>query len=335
MAFSLRRRDRDAGPPAPFVVSSPRSGSTLLRMMLDAHRDLAIPSETHFVPDLIESFDDGDPSPESLVTTLRGHRRWEDFHLDADALLARLRDADPLTAGNAIRAFFALYAESQGKPRWGDKTPEYVEHMRRIEGALPEARFVHVIRDGRDVALSRTKWRMKRVGRKPPVERLAKKWKKAITVARRQGKRVDHYLEVRYEDLVGETEPALQRICEFAELEYDPGMLRYHEGAADRLAEIAHTLPEREDRTALGAEARLSKHEMTTKPPERGRIFAWRGEMSEEDRVTFESVAGDLLEDLGYPVDEPITNPAAPGRIRASSDHRSPSAPSEEAAGNG
>jgi len=302
MAFSLRRRDRDAGPPAPFVVSSPRSGSTLLRMMLDAHRELAIPSETHFVPALIESFDDADPSAESVVATLRGHRRWDDFHLDPDALLTSLHRAEPLTAGNAIRAFFGLYAESRGKPRWGDKTPEYVEHMRQIERALPEARFVHVIRDGRDVALSRTKWRMKRVGRKPPVERLAKKWKKAITIARRQGNRLGHYLEVRYEDLVGETEPALRRICEFAELEFDPAMLHYHEGAAERLEEIAHTLPEREDRTALAAEARLSKHEMTTKPPERDRIFAWRGEMSEEDLATFEAEAGDLLAELGYPV---------------------------------
>src|SRR5215208_2840186 len=117
MAFSLRRRDRDAGPPAPFVVSSPRSGSTLLRMMLDAHRELAIPSETHFVPELIESFDEGDPSPEAVVAMLREHRRWDDFHLDSDALLAAMREREPLNAGNAVRSFFGLYAESQGKPR--------------------------------------------------------------------------------------------------------------------------------------------------------------------------------------------------------------------------
>jgi hypothetical protein len=300
--LSILRRDRDAGPPAPFVVSSPRSGSTLLRMMLDAHADLAIPSETHFVPELIEAFDGRRLSADEVLRMLREHRRWEDFHLDPDLLLARLRERDPLTAGAAVRAFFGLYAESQGKPRWGDKTPEYVQSMRQIERALPEARFVHVIRDGRDVALSRTRWRLKRVGRKPPVERLAKKWKKAITVARRQGSKVGHYVEVRYEDLIAETEPTLRRVCEFVELEFDPGMLRYYEGAAERLAEIDHTLPEREDRTALAGEARLSKHEMTTKPPERDRIFAWRGEMSEEDLATFEAEAGDLLAELDYPV---------------------------------
>ncbi len=311
VVLNLRRRDRDAGPPAPFIVSSPRSGSTLLRMMLDAHPQLAIPSETHFVPEVIEAFDGGRPTPEAVVAMLRAHRRWEDFHLSPDELLARLREHEPLTAGKAVRSFFALYAASQGKPRWGDKTPEYVEMMRPIERALPEARFVHVIRDGRDVALSRTKWRLQRVGRKPPVERLAKKWQKAITVARKQGGKVGHYLEIRYEDLIADTDTALRRICDFIALEFDPIMLAYHEHAAERLAEIAHTLPEREDRNALAASERLSKHEMTTRPPERDRIFAWREEMSEDDLATFESVAGGLLRELEYPVGDGARERAA------------------------
>ncbi len=56
-----------------------------------------------------------------------------------------------------VRAFFELYAEKQGKPRWGDKTPGYTQHIRKISKVLPEARFIHLIRDGRDVTLSRTK----------------------------------------------------------------------------------------------------------------------------------------------------------------------------------
>ena len=78
-------------------------------------------------------------------------------------------------------------------------------------------------------------------------------------------------------------------------------MLTYHEGAAERLAEIDHQLPETENRVALEGEQRLSKHEMTTKPPEKDRIYAWRNEMSEEDQEIFLGVARDLLEDLGYP----------------------------------
>jgi hypothetical protein len=242
---------------------------------------------------------------------LRGHRRWGDYGLDADALLERLRASDPLTSAAAVRAFYSLYAETQGKPRWGDKTPEYVEFMRPIGRTLPEAHFVHVIRDGRDVAVSRIKWRQQRSGKTPPIRRLAKRWQKAITVARKQSKRLNHYTEVRYEDLVAEPEQALRGICEFIELDFDPAMLDYHHDAAERMQEINRTLPGTSDRVELAGEQRLAKHEMATKPPERDRIFAWRRDLSEEDRLAFEEEAGGLLDDLGYPTGEGAAEAAA------------------------
>ena len=93
-------------------------------------------------------------TPESLLATITAQREWGDFGLTEEELLERFRAIEPLNAGDALRAFYEAYAERVGKPRWGEKTPIYVKSMRRIERALPEARFVHVIRDGRDVALS-------------------------------------------------------------------------------------------------------------------------------------------------------------------------------------
>ena len=84
-------------------------------MMLDAHPELAIPSETHFIPELIDSFDERRRSPDEVLEMLRSHRRWEDFHLDADELLARLREREPLDAGESLRAFFGLYAAEPGR----------------------------------------------------------------------------------------------------------------------------------------------------------------------------------------------------------------------------
>jgi hypothetical protein len=289
--------------PVPFVVGVTRSGTTLLRLMLDAHPQLAVPPETHFLPDLIDAARADGATPESTAAAVTGNRRWGDFHLDPDELLERFRRIEPMDATEAIRAFFELYAEKQGKPRWGDKTPIYINRMLLIQRYLPEARFVHLIRDGRDAALSRAK----RVLREPtPMDKVAARWKNRILRAREQASRLNHYLELRYEDLVREPEATLRRLCEFTDLPFDEAMLRYHERAEERLREMARDLPPEEDKPLRPADHRMEAHALTTKPPDPSRLERWRREMSPDDLSTFEDVAGDLLGELGYPVGEPV-----------------------------
>jgi hypothetical protein len=285
--------------PAPFVVGATRSGTTLLRLMLDAHPEMAIPSETHFIPDLIKAYRLESATPERMCEVVTAHRRWGDFHLDPEELLERFRAIDPINPGDAARAFFQLYAEREGKTRWGDKTPGYVREMHRIESVLPEARFVHLVRDGRDVALSvlGMNWGPS------TVPEAAFRWKKRILRAREQAPRIGHYVEIRYEDLVRDTEVTLRRICEFVDLPYDEEMLRYHERASERLQEKARDLDRGPDKAPQTAEARLESHALATQPPDPERIERWRTEMSVEDRAVYEELAGDLLADLGYDVE--------------------------------
>ena len=301
--------------PAPFIVANPGSGTTLLRMMLDAHPDLAIPPETHFVPELIETAreirraNDRKPTGEELAGAIAAGRRWEDFHLDRDALAKRMSGRRGESGARAaIRAFYEMYAEGQGKSRWGDKTPDYLLSIRRIGRTLPEARFVHLIRDGRDVASSRRRWRERAGGKERTVEAWAGQWQRWIETARKQSADVEHYLEVRYEDLVTDTEPALRRVCEFAELDFHPEMLDYHERAAGRLQELDRSLPAAEGKGGRDAEHRQAKHSLTAAPPQETKVQAWRNEMSEADRVAFEAEAGELLAELGYPIGEPIAS---------------------------
>jgi hypothetical protein len=301
-SFGRRRGSAAGQPPAPFVVGANRSGTTLLRMMLDAHPELTIPPETHFVPDVIEACEARGTTAEQLVEVMTSHREWGDFNLGADEVLERLRALDELTAGEALRAFYRLYAERAGKPRWGEKTPGYATSMVEIQRALPEAHFVHLIRDGRDVALSA----MDRAKKPITAGQVAKRWKRRITKARRQSRRVKHYREARYEDLVLDTEPTLTSICEFIALPWDPAMLDYHERAADRLREMARELPAQGNRPQLEEDHRLKIHALTTEPPNTDRIDRWRERMSEQDRVAFEQVAGDLLDELGYATGEPV-----------------------------
>src|SRR4051812_12799633 len=187
--------------PAPFIVGVARSGTTLLRLMLDAHPELTIPPETQFFSEVAQACR-ADATPEQLIELLTSQRRWGDFGFDSDELLKRLRQKDDPGPRFVMRHFYELYAEKQGKPRWGDKTPGYAERIKRINQVLPESRFIHLIRDGRDAALSRAH----RAGKDDPFDVMARRWVRRITTAREQGAEIDHYMEMRYEDLVADPE---------------------------------------------------------------------------------------------------------------------------------
>ena len=290
----LRARTEEP-PPAPFVCGVTRSGTTLIRLMLDSHPEVAIPGETHWVPKLIKAQEREKRSADDLADLIVDHKRWGDFHLDANELRERFRALDPVTAADAIRAFYLLYAEREGKTRYGDKTPGYVKEMRRIQRVLPEARFVHIIRDGRDVSLShmRMNW-----GPETYAES-ARLWRNRIRKARKMAPSIEHYMEVRFEDLVADTEGVLRRLCDFIELDFDPVLLDYHERDEERLAEKARELP-RKNRPPQPAAARLESHRLAKEPPRSDRVGMWRERMTPEEVAEYEAVAGDMLITLGY-----------------------------------
>ncbi len=284
--------------PAPFVVGVGRSGTTLLRLMLDAHPELAIGAETHFVPGLIERARAGDDG-RRLVAEITAARSWGEFGIDAEALTERVAALVEPSAAGVLRAFYELTAEVRGKRRWGDKTPGYVRRMSPIAETLPEARFVHLIRDGRDVALSR---RRRGMGAQKPISATAELWRRRIENARKRARALrGRYLELRYEDLVADPEPALRRVCELLALDYDAAMVRHADRAAQRLDELGDLGPEG-DRPARSADERRSAHALAAEPATSARSGIWRGEMPESDRLEFETVAGSLLRDLGYDV---------------------------------
>jgi len=281
--------------PAPFVVGVARSGTTLLRFMLDAHPQLAIPPETGFIPAVGHLAPD---DREGFLATVIGFESWPDFHLDAAVLGERVRGLARFTLGDGLRAFYRLYAGRFGKPGWGDKTPIYGAHASAIEALLPEARFVHLIRDGRDVALSvRPLW----FSPGPTVEDQARYWADQIGRTRAECGRCRHAIEVRYEDLVTAPEGVLRRVCAFLDLPFVPAMLTWHERAGGRLAEHEG----RRDaggRGPLTKQQRIEQQRRVTGPPDRSRVQRWKTEMSGDERRRFQRVAGGMLEALGYEV---------------------------------
>jgi Sulfotransferase family len=280
------------GPPL-LILGVRRSGTTLLRVMLDRHSQLAVPDESYFVPQLADRHLRR-VDVDEFVDDLRRLGALADWDVPLDRVRARLRDGMPV--GEAIGTVYAVYADARGKRRWGDKTPMYMQNLRLLGRLFPDALYVHLIRDGRDAALSflavprgimTETWMQPRT----PAG-FASQWRTEVAAARRLGRRVGpRYVEVRYEQLVAEPERALRRICQFAGLEYEPAMLDY---AGDV------------DVSAKPHQQRLMQ------PPTKG-VRDWRTQMSVEDAAAFEHVAGDLLCQLGY---ETSSTRDAAGRAR-------------------
>ena len=288
--------------PMPIIVGSPRSGTTLLRFMLDSHPELTIPPETGFFALAPKLRGSGDKLRDKFFRELINYPQpipaWPDFEITEDAFWLALREIAPFTVPEGFRAFYRLYAARLGKSRWGDKTPLYCMELDTIRRVLPEARFIHIIRDGRDTALS-----LRRMWFSPgwEIETQAAYWRKNVLSARRAGLGRPDYIEVRYEDLILTTRVALERICAFVGLSYEESMLSYYTRAPERLREHKGRL--RPDGTPLlTREQRLCQQKRTTEPPDPACVFAWKRSMSTEERGRFQLVAGDLLMDLGYEV---------------------------------
>ena len=278
-------------PPAPFVVGAGRSGTTLLRMMLDSHSTLAIPPETDFAA-AAEPFRQAGATAAACAMT--DSWRWQDFNISAAEFIRRVREERPRSLGDVMRIFYRLYAELMDKPRWGDKSPYYVWGMKAIDRLLPEAHFVHVIRDGRDVALSVLPlW----FG-PDTVAEAASDWVEIVAAARRQAPDLSSYTEVRYEDLIGEPERILRELCDLLELGWEAAMLDYHVAARRRLA--SETADGSFGGRLVPREERMRIHRLIGKPPQRAQIGRWRSEMSAADLRAFERIAGDTLGSLGY-----------------------------------
>jgi hypothetical protein len=290
-------------PPMPFVVGAPRSGTTMLRLMLDAHPELAIPPETYFITKAQKQWRaarrrPGENQVDTFIDSVTGHKRWPDFHLDAGDFERRVRERDPKRLGDGVRVFYEMYAEKIGKPRWGDKTPFYVRKMDVIQKVLPEARFIHLIRDGRGVALS-----IKDLWFGPDtIEGCAEFWVARIDEAREKAADLPHYIEIIYEDLVRDPEPNLRRIAEFIEIPFDERMVRFYENVDERIG--LETPPEEvaPDGRVVSTEERMKIMENLRRPPDPSRIDRWREAMSPEDIAKFEAIAGERLRELGYPV---------------------------------
>jgi sulfotransferase family protein len=302
--------------PFVFIVGCPRSGTTLLGRMVDAHPDVAVIHEGRFVAPWFERrvglTPDGAVTPE-LIERLVAFRPFQKgVRVGREQLEQLLGTGNHGSYSSFVGAVFDLHGRALGKPLVGDKTPHYVRCLPTLHALWPRAKLVHLIRDGRDVALSVLGWPkvVERGGsvaryeafREDPVAAVALWWEWYVRLGTEDGAALgpELYHEVRYEALVADPATECARLCAFLGVPYDERMLAFHEGR---------------EREKPGLDAKKAWRPVTPG------LRSWRSEMPAPDLERFEAAAGDLLDELGYErgAPDPGSEAAAhAGRLRRS-----------------
>lgn len=280
--------------PAPpfFIVGSARSGTTFLRLTMNAHPDIAVPPESRFITELHQGTDEVEVG--DFLHQLASHPRFAAWELPIEAVQAQLHGLTRVSYADAIVAAYTAYAHARAKSRWGDKTPRYVVNIPELAALFPSSRFIHLIRDGRDVTLSYADVPFGPTN----VAKAAELWANRVAKGLRDGRKLERgrYIEIMYTDLVEDNEGEVKDICAFVGAPF-------HEAMLD---------PQETKKGALARADKYNKH--VTEQPIR-RVRSWKTDMPPEHIEIFEAVAGDVLSELGF--ERRYPNPSLSARLKA------------------
>jgi hypothetical protein len=279
--------------PFVFLVGSPRSGTTLLQRVVNAHSQIAIASESQWIARYynrrIGLTPDGIVTPD-LVPRLLEHPKFHRLAISRGLLEELVETGGPIGYASFVSQLFDHYGRARGKPLAGDKTPNYTRQIHVLHKLWPRAKFVHLIRDGRDVCLSLLNWKRKAARmaelfptwEEDPITTAALCWERDVGQGREQGRLLGHesYYEIRYESLVTRPEEEVRGLFSFLGVPYERAMLEFHQG-----------------RTR--SEPGLSPKEAWL--PITPGLRDWRSQMPRGDVERFEATAGGLLDELSYP----------------------------------
>ncbi|MGD1920473.1 MAG: sulfotransferase, partial [Pleurocapsa sp.] len=262
-----------------FIVGCDRSGTTLLRLMLNQSPVLYIPPETRFIKALVANkviYGDFSQSYQRhfFIRDLQTNKATSKtftfpvFDLTVAEAAAAIEQVAPTDFTGASQAIFQASATKRNKQRWGDKTPHQIQDITTLAQLFPTAQFVHIIRDGRDVAVS-----MRKAGwLKGNMLDIADYWQKQVRAGVNAGKSLensqDRYYDITYEDILQSPEASLKALCVWLNLEYMPQMLQYYRDANANLPPEHNSL-----------------FELNQKPLEASRVYAWKQKFSQQDRA--------------------------------------------------
>ncbi|HJN74873.1 MAG TPA: sulfotransferase [Myxococcota bacterium] len=273
-----------------FIIGTERSGSNLLRVIFDAHPEVVVPHPPHLLRYLGDLDHEGlDDIVADTLAMVRGHIHPWDWMPTAAELASEARD-DPTVVG-VFLALYDLVASHGGATHWGCKSTFVVEFVDEILARRPGARFVWLVRDVRDVALS------SKTSVFNPFEPLltaglwARQQRVAIDVAQRLGP--ERVMRLHYEDVLASPELMTARLCDHVGITMHEAMLSFH------------------DRARASRTAGLSKSwENNNKPVMRNNTEKWRKGLTKRELAQVEAVAGEVMQELGYRPEAPGPTPS-------------------------
>jgi hypothetical protein len=280
-------RSRPGGERPIIIMGTARSGTTLLTTMLHAHPRIAVPPETRWLPRVYLQRDKwGDLRDAEtrrriarFITEGPG-TKFEDLGIDAERTTERIVAAPP-TLGSICAAVFEEFAASRGKVRWGEKRPAYAFWIDRLLMLWPDAQVVHIVRDPRASAASliRTTWW------EGGFAQAVTAWIRTETAMAEFAARAEpgQYVRLRYEDLVADPRPELERLCAALGEQFDDAMLSHRTDAANDMVPQWAT-----------------HHVLTRGNVDPSRIDAWRTSLTPEQIGLIEWRCGRTMQERGY-----------------------------------
>ncbi|MEO0542896.1 MAG: sulfotransferase [Pseudomonadota bacterium] len=229
-----------------FITGNPRSGTSLLRLLLTAHPHMHVPPECGFMVwwatkyQHASSFHD-ENLRDQLAEDVTASKKFEFWNLTKEDVQAIAQNEQVSDYASFCRRLYQMHASKAGKPDalLGDKNNFHIGHIPDIDRLQPNGKYIHIVRDGRDVAASylalnaaakeASSQYYPKLAR--TVGQAADEWSQNVMQARSSLAAIpkDRWLEVRYEDVVRDTVPTLERLCTFLGVKFDPQMLQYHE----------------------------------------------------------------------------------------------------------